>query len=422
MVAHTVTCDEVMRSTHSGQQTAERSNISGSKKTELPLVAAAVPLVTGLFHTVTASTPRAKRLARVYPHSCAAVRLLPTSDALSPPLRIASRQGTGDISSEDVVLTPAAAEEEDEATWQHSASSLRSSVASSSSVDDGDEDVEWSDGESELALSLTPTRVLRATRSSYASSVSDWDDQPTLCAPRNHQQQTLNAHDDILSRIATLKALCDQGFLSVDEYERRKCAIVDELTGGPARTVERHEDDDATLYLPPRTLDSSSSEMATTMQQQPRCMAIGRPSHALPLIVPHAPNFANVRPERATKHVFDYTTRQWSSTHVRVALDETPFSKGSLRVVYHLLDVTSEDSACLLQQEPTSYVAKVAIDPEEDPQTYFRDTELQAHCAHYAQLYNSYKPPKRVEFIHAWVLELTERCVRCQWSVLVDAI
>lgn len=87
-----------------------------------------------------------------------------------------------------------------------------------------------------------------------------------------------------------------------------------------------------------------------------------------------------------------------------IALDETPFSKGSLRVVYHLLDL-SED----VGSRRENYVAKLAIDPDEDPQTYFRDTELQAHCAHYAQMYNSYNPPKRVEFIKAWVLELTER-------------
>jgi len=57
-----------------------------------------------------------------------------------------------------------------------------------------------------------------------------------------------------------------------------------------------------------------------------------------------------------------------------------------------------------------TFVAKLAIDPDEDAQTYFRDIELQAHCANYAKMYNEYKPPKRVEFIQAWVLELKQRC------------
>ncbi|RLN69231.1 hypothetical protein BBP00_00000506 [Phytophthora kernoviae] len=67
------------------------------------------------------------------------------------------------------------------------------------------------------------------------------------------------------------------------------------------------------------------------------------------------------------------------------------------------------DEGFISEEEYERYVAKLAIDPDEDPQTYFRDIELQAHCAHYAQVYNSYIPPKRVEFIPAWVLELPER-------------
>lgn len=122
----------------------------------------------------------------------------------------------------------------------------------------------------------------------------------------------------------------------------------------------------------------------------------------MPLIIPHAPDFRDIEPEIATKHVFDYETRQWSSMRVYVRLDETPFSKGSLRIVHHMQDLNAVEST-------GSYVAKLAIDPDEDPQTYFRDIELQAHCAYYAQLYNSYNPPKRVEFIHAWILELIER-------------
>jgi len=57
----------------------------------------------------------------------------------------------------------------------------------------------------------------------------------------------------------------------------------------------------------------------------------------------------------------------------------------------------------------SSFVAKIAIDPNEDPSTYFRDVEAQAHCAHYARLFNSYQPPRAVRFVKAWILELVER-------------
>ena len=61
------------------------------------------------------------------------------------------------------------------------------------------------------------------------------------------------------------------------------------------------------------------------------------------------------------------------------------------------------------KEKETSYVAKLAIDPYEDPGTYFRDVEMQAHCGLYADLYNSYDPPRKVEFCKAWILELIER-------------
>lgn len=151
---------------------------------------------------------------------------------------------------------------------------------------------------------------------------------------------------------------------------------------------------------------SSTQNTVTQKKRTSFCRTEG-----LPLIVPHAPNFRGMSPEVAIKHMFNYATRQWSSTQVCINLDETPFSKGSLRLVYHLQDLSTDSSSSLMYggSHTDSHVAKLAIDPDEDPQTYFRDIELQAHCAHYAHVYNSYNPPKRVEFIPAWVLELLER-------------
>ena len=42
------------------------------------------------------------------------------------------------------------------------------------------------------------------------------------------------------------------------------------------------------------------------------------------------------------------------------------------------------------------YVAKRAIDPDCEPSLYFRDVEMQQHCAYYAQLFNEYNPPRKV--------------------------
>ncbi|TMW56396.1 hypothetical protein Poli38472_006406 [Pythium oligandrum] len=288
-----------------------------------------------LCHTITASTE--KRLARIQPI---------TSGRQRPPLAPRQSQSQSQMIMRSQERTRMYEEPQDDGQYAGQASSVKSEEVRS---------MAWS-------------------MSSAASSVARSTLERTREVTGNN-----NLQDDVLARMTTLKALCDQGFISPDEYERRKNAIIDELTF--------------------TSRGSTRSRRGTATRTHRRSFF---QYNGVPMIVPHTPNFRSITPEVAIKHVFDYDTRQWSSLQVHVALDETPFSKGSLRVVYHLQDVSEG-------RRRGSYVAKVAIDPDEDPQTYFRDIELQAHCASYANLYNSYNPPKRVEFLKAWVLELTER-------------
>ncbi|CAH0475748.1 unnamed protein product [Peronospora belbahrii] len=52
----------------------------------------------------------------------------------------------------------------------------------------------------------------------------------TRVARRKTREIADNLQDSIISRISTVKVLYDKGFITEDEYERRKGAIVDELT------------------------------------------------------------------------------------------------------------------------------------------------------------------------------------------------
>ncbi|OQS06513.1 hypothetical protein THRCLA_01448 [Thraustotheca clavata] len=217
-------------------------------------------------------------------------------------------------------------------------------------------------GENELPTALVslPPTILRTHQRSIDETMVWSTETSDITATLS------NGENSVVSRIATLSVLRDEGFIDEEEFQRRKKAIIDELTF-PRRTGSRGN---------------------------------LQPASGLPLIIPHPPNFYGIEPEDAIRHTFNYQTRQWEMSNVTIILDETPFAKGSLRLVYHLQDIT---------QPNETHVAKLAIDPDEDPQTYFRDIELQAHCARYAELYNEYKPPKRIEFIQAWVLELKQR-------------
>lgn len=183
-----------------------------------------------------------------------------------------------------------------------------------------------------------------------------------------------------LEKLRNLQKLYQEGFITVTEYKDRRVQLVDELSEA-----------DQTIA---KTSDLLSLE--------------------LPIIYREPPDFLLLRERDAIKHVFDSEHRKWTSSQIKVKIDTEPFAKGGLRQVFHLQDLSmpppalrvagvDEDS---VMSKCTSYVAKIAIDLDENPDTYFKDVEMQAVAAKYAKLYNSYNPPRRVEFLEAWILQL----------------
>jgi elongation factor 2 kinase len=107
--------------------------------------------------------------------------------------------------------------------------------------------------------------------------------------------------------------------------------------------------------------------------------------------------------EGATKHVYDLAARKWSTSKVRIKLDTVPFAKGGLRLVYHMQELDCEEDG--------TYVAKLSMDANDrdDQDIYFRDVEMQSVAKYYAKLFNEYNPPKKVDFVKAWLLQLDDR-------------
>ncbi|KAG1687199.1 hypothetical protein DVH05_005366 [Phytophthora capsici] len=183
-----------------------------------------------------------------------------------------------------------------------------------------------------------------------------------------------------LEKLRNLQKLYQEGFITVTEYKDRRVQLVDELSEA-----------DQTIA---KTSDLLSLE--------------------LPIIYREPPDFLLLRERDAIKHVFDSEHRKWTSSQIKVKIDTEPFAKGGLRQVFHLQDLSMPPPALRVAGvdddsvmfKCTSYVAKIAIDPDENPDTYFKDVEMQAVAAKYAKLYNSYNPPRRVEFLEAWILQL----------------
>lgn len=253
--------------------------------------------------------------------------------------------------------------------------------------------------------------------------------------PSNNQEEEEESQSPAapqFSQLRNLSALFEQGFLLESEYQQRRSQLIDELTGTRGETLRRR-----------RSRVSSS------------------------VVLPKGPpDFALIPAEAAVKHTFDLVTRAWQTTSTVVRLDDAPFARGGLRLVYHMREQdptaasaapaamgevaaaaaaeTTPTTVTFTSSSASSLVAKMAIDRSEDLQTYFRcvspdafflatssqpsaiedlenpsktnqptqqtrDVEMQAHCAHYARLFNSYEPPRAVQFCTAWILELPER-------------
>jgi len=181
--------------------------------------------------------------------------------------------------------------------------------------------------------------------------------------------------------LLNLKNHLAAGFITKEEYQERKVQLIDEMTG--------------------TTLTRSAESRAVTSTRARR-----KEYDHIPAIIPKGPpNFDLIPAENATKLTFDLTTRTWQNSAVQVKLDTVPFSRGALRLVYHLLDLSEETSSGV------SYVAKISLDPRDnqDRDIYFKDVEMQSVAKFYAKQFNEYNPPKKVDFVKAWILRLDDR-------------
>lgn len=106
--------------------------------------------------------------------------------------------------------------------------------------------------------------------------------------------------------------------------------------------------------------------------------------------------------ETAVKHSYNPSTRCWTQSSVTVSMAAYPFQEGTMRQVYELTDYS-------LPAGQQQCVAKLSKDPHEARDTYFAEVEMQYKCKDLASKFNAHGPPKRIDFVNAWVLEFPRR-------------
>jgi len=107
--------------------------------------------------------------------------------------------------------------------------------------------------------------------------------------------------------------------------------------------------------------------------------------------------------ERAIKWDYDpyATTGQWTCSALIVKMEPVPFAEGAFRKAYHIQDLYKHGAN-------GRYVAKISKKPTQRA-NYFEDVKMQMIAKKWADKYNSFKPPKKIEFLQSCVLEFVDR-------------
>mmetsp|Transcript_55147 Transcript_55147/g.49645 ORF Transcript_55147/g.49645 Transcript_55147/m.49645 type:complete len:425 (-) Transcript_55147:190-1464(-) len=224
-----------------------------------------------------------------------------------------------------------------------------------------------------------------------------------------------------IQRLKHLKTLYDAELITQVDFETRKSQIVDELTGTSSGTLKNsHRKISTQRQSFVGTLDESKSNDQVSADPMNIVLADNMVANngnggsnkkrrskrkKIEVIAHPPPDWDKIRPEKAEKWIYSYDEEKWFKEQCKVKIDEVPFDKGGLRYVFHLQDLSNPKK---------KYVAKMSQDLRDNikKEIYFNDVRMQAiahHFCHGPKGYNSYTPPKEVDFLEAYVLHLKQR-------------
>jgi len=132
-------------------------------------------------------------------------------------------------------------------------------------------------------------------------------------------------------------------------------------------------------------------------------------------------DWTSVPEEKVLKWTYSPKCCEWNSeTTLLVKIHPESFAKGAMRKCFRM---KKYNPAFLLSAVPTHknwetaspYVAKNYYGDHEmeananDGQVYKDDIVLQMECSEWADRFNDRSPPKRIEFVHVWLIQMIDR-------------
>lgn len=116
-----------------------------------------------------------------------------------------------------------------------------------------------------------------------------------------------------------------------------------------------------------------------------------------------------IRTEIVRRWDFDASSRLWTSSETLIKMERTPFAKGAMRECYRMKKMSQINPDLFFTMNWShcnNYVAKRYINHETGKEVYFSDIEMQMSAKRFSKLFNLHMPPKAVDFLHAFVIEL----------------
>ncbi|KAL3929255.1 MAG: hypothetical protein SGBAC_012295, partial [Bacillariaceae sp.] len=129
-----------------------------------------------------------------------------------------------------------------------------------------------------------------------------------------------------------------------------------------------------------------------------------------------------VKAERVIRHLYQPLTKTWTMEETIVKMEKEPFTHGAMRFCYRTKKLATPPASASNHRfhahgwkKALNYVSKAycvdgKIDTSEDAKNAVRnDILLQYEASHWAKEFNDKDPPKKINFIRAYALELPDR-------------
>ena len=113
--------------------------------------------------------------------------------------------------------------------------------------------------------------------------------------------------------------------------------------------------------------------------------------------------------ELAMRWDYDAGRGVWESSETLIKMEDVPFAHGAMRECFRMKKMSQVNAAFFYKmkwEECNNYVAKSYLAADTPRETYFSDIEMQMISKRFARLYTAKKPPKKVDFLQAFVIEI----------------